>query len=232
MTKQLIATIELLYICDDEFKSDIKSLRKKYGFKNISLNHQNAVNFDQRLINEEELSVKYDKDIKNICEFYSLEGSENDLEMFIEAGCVPGSYQSLETNFSNSKFCNLKVLPASFKNGKSEIPGSPLFVRFKIRRPIKIGELQDWFNDQSGEIVTMVNDHFKTAKTVVTKLDKLERLIKIIHLKDNMKMTYREIVDHLFKEYDDDPNATKGITEQSVKMLYNRYRRKKKSNTD
>lgn len=229
--KQFISTVELLYICDDEFKQDIKLTRKKYGFNQINskvISVDNVLKFDEILINNPTIFNEYTKDIQKLCNKYNLEGSETDLEIFIEAGVAP--YPDIDENtiFSSSKFTELKVMSVTSRFKKGELPGSSVYVSFIIHKPIIFTDLQNWLDTNAGEIIAKVNNHFMTAKPAITKISKLERLLKIIDYKDNEKMTYKKIADRLFDEYNDDPFLTEGITEQSIKMLYNRYRKKKK----
>lgn len=220
-----IPTILLLYMLDSDFKEDIDALRDKYEIKIFDHEFDESfVEFDKKILIDTNFRNDYFKDIKSLSQKYLFEECFEELEMFIESGDVPYTWD--ESNFDmSSKFSYLRVRPREDKG--ENLPGIGLYVSFVIRRPIQNKDLENWFDKIKEEILVASNDYFSGYKHSCRNSHKSGKAFEIIRLKyENPKMTFEEIADKLYnyvsKKY---PNHSdlNTINAESVKRLYYYY---------
>lgn len=228
-----LPTIELLYICDDEFKQGIKGIRDEFGIKiggDGLVPVEKVLAFDIKLFSDEALQKRYSKEINRICKKYDLLNHEMDVQIFIESGITPHPIIKGRA-YTTTKITKPEIKPRERAKGKVA-PIAGLNVRFKIRKHIVSKDLKTWLEQHKGKILIAVNEYFSEVKAAptrpaLTRLDRLDRAIKIIQMRDSEGKKFREITNAICEENSNDPEVIDGkVNEQSIKMLYYRYKKR------
>lgn len=81
-----ISTLDLLYLCDDDFKQDIENIRNKYSIKTeVDDNDDEIVPidefilFDNKFVHDELLRKQYLKLVEELVSKYELDGLSEEL---------------------------------------------------------------------------------------------------------------------------------------------------------
>ncbi|HEX6977176.1 MAG TPA: hypothetical protein VF185_02355 [Patescibacteria group bacterium] len=235
-TKREVPTIEFLYLRDDRFKSDIRQLRNKLGITTQGAEEivpaNRILEFDRKLISSTAFNKRYTVCVRKLCKKYKLDGLEDELGIFIESG---------ETFYQLGKENHIlyirKINPPHigyrpFRFWKDAVTNEEIVdlvgiqVRFVVKKAITAGDLESWFSQFKEEIVVIVNDYLKEHQLGITRLNKADRAVQIIKLRDGSpKMTFQEIADFICEKNQNDSDVISGmVNEKSVKMMYYRHR--------
>ncbi len=225
---KLSPKVELLYLCNKDFKAKVDEIRNKYGmegFEEDTVNWRNTFKFDQRMFQCDKLFKEYTKLIYDMAKEYGLDGSESDLEMIIESGIAPYADEQLKKASKRREIGSYRISSSYKYQTDHNFADHSLWLKIKIHGPITISGLKDWVDEKGGEIVGQVFDHYKGIIPAIAKLDKAERLKRIVELRnESKKNTFDKIADILCEENPDDQDVKDGkVNGTSVKKLYNRY---------
>ena len=230
-----IPTVELLYICDDDFKSSVARIRKKYRIEIVlegddeTIPVESIINFDSRLINNPVLWKKYLSEINEVVREYEIEGLSEDLQTFVESGQTiynVGKHK-LHVPF---KITSPKIKPRHLRHFDVEYsaPIAGMEVKFCIEKKINKSDLVAWVEKYADKITTQANDQLSESDYGITTLNKTERIVRVIQLRESKtKRTWEEIADKIQSENTNDPDAVDGIINaKSCAMLYKRYKKR------
>lgn len=225
-----IPTIELFYICDDDFHKEVDEVRKKFSIetnKEGIVDILNVLSFDQMLIDDSVIRNKYYSVISGVCRKYHIEDYLNDVEIFVESGLTP--YDLTPKGIVKPiPITKPEIRPRD--NNIPEIFGCK--VEFVVRCAISQKDLNNWFERYREFLLIEINDNFKGSKRSITKLEKLTKILRIIELRDEKKLTFSQIADELCTLYPHDRDAIEGlINEVSVRKIYNRFKKRYKRDT-
>lgn len=104
-----IPIIELLYVCDDDFKKDVQEIRDKFNIKTDKdgfVSTDDFIAFDKKILTIKHLQKKYTFELTKLCKKYNLLDSFSDLETFIETG---QTVYDLEEELLKVNMTNLKL---------------------------------------------------------------------------------------------------------------------------
>jgi len=226
-----IPTIELFYICDDDFHQDIDKTRKKFNIfpnKEGIVETSDVLRFDVILRNDISVRNKYEKDITRLCQKYYIKDYYDDVEIFVESGLTPYSI--------NPKGISKKIPITKPEIRNAYFKDAPEFlgctITFHIRTAINSKDLQNWYLKYKEKLLIEANDWFKGSIHSTTKLEKLDNILQIIQLRDIKGLTFSQIADELCLRYPKDLDVVDGkINEVSVRKIYNRFKKRFKRDT-
>lgn len=233
-TPDRISLLELLYTCNDELKSDICKIRKKFklaakpkGLFDID----RFLQFDKQILLFSKIAVAYKNEVERVAEKYGLLDYMEDLEIFIETGRTPYDEDNLSYVLTFiSKIGSPRMLDFQNKVGAKK-PG--FWVEFQIRKPINKSDLKKWINKHADQIATEANESLSGRKTSVIRLDNAQRILEVIKLRNKKskqgkhRFTFSQIADRICEKYPEDPDVINGkVNEVSVRQIYNRYKKK------
>jgi hypothetical protein len=100
-------------------------------------------------------------------------------------------------------------------------------IKFSIRHPIDSRDLDSWYEQYKPEILAISNDFFFGRTNHIKTIDHIEKVLIIIKLREKEELTFAEIADKICEDYPDeeDVKADK-INEESVRQIYNRYKKR------
>lgn len=226
-TIDLIPAIELKYLANKEFKTDVLNIRRMFGINDNGIEDiGEIIDFDQKLRDADEFAKNYILQVGIISKKYHDLENTIDLEMFVETGRVPvsGELHNITAKTKKTALITKPVItPYRWPDQASEVSAG-LSITFKIRDRIKLTHLDNWFATHGDTIVQHCEKHFITHTHKVEEIENWEMLAEIIRLRNEEKMPYAMIADNLCKMYPHDVGVKNGkINEQSVKMRYLRH---------
>ena len=231
-----ISTLDLLYLCDDDFKSDVKKIRDKYSIKTeVDENEDEIVpinefmRFDDRFIHNEALRNEYLNLVEELASKYELDGLNEELQLYIESG------ESIYTTRRNQLGKPVKILKPRVVvrelrafDKKYSVPIGGVNVVFNVRKKIFKEDLTQWIKKHADTIAIQVNDYLNDYGVGITKLTKTERIIEVIKTREKYPdKTWSEIADIISDKNPNDPDSYNAvINPKSIEMLYKRYKKR------
>lgn len=228
ISRKYISEIELLYLCNDKFKSDVKELRKKFDIKTFEkkdFDVDSYVDFDRKIISDNKLMRKYESELKLLATKHKATDYLSELESLVEGGV-----SSFDTQHLN-KGVKLQgpIGNPTFKAREVDAPASlaGYKIEFKIKGPLLKSQLVKWAERHEDEIISISSDLFNGSKRSFKRIDSLDKLLKIIYYRDEMNFQFSDIANILCKQNHEDQDVVDGkVNEDSVRKLYNRYKNK------
>lgn len=230
-----ISEIELLYLCDDDFKSDIKKIRKKFSIKTEKdekeevVSVEDILDFDNKLICDLNFRDIYFLAIDKLAEEHEIGGLDEDLQIFVESGETHytfGKHGIRRPRIFSKPRVELKdVFGLDAKHAVSLIGVN---VSFSVKKYVLMTDLNKWFKLHAEDIVLQCNDHLADFRVGITKKTKAERIVRLIQLRENRpELTWVEIAEIIRKDNPDDPDSVNDvINEKSCLMMYQRYKKR------
>ena len=230
-----IPTVELLYICDDDFKESVTRIRKKFGIEiiveedNETVPVESIINFDSRLISDPLLRKRYLSEIDCLVREYEIEGLNEDLQTFVESGqtIYHVEKRKLHVPFKITS-PKVKIKQLRYFDVEYSAPIGGMEVKFCVEKKINRSDLNAWLEKYAEKIITQSNDQLSESDYGITTLNKTERIVRVIQLRESKtKRTWEEIADKIQSENTNDPDAVDGIINaKSCAMLYKRYKKR------
>jgi len=223
-----ISTLELLYQCNDFFCLEVAKLRKAYDIKindDGIFEIDDLMELDSRFIKNNPLQKKFQSDVFVLCEKFDLVESQEETQMFVESGL---SYNDASLRANLSKPPATKIRDKAIYGTSDNVPGMGVIVELFITRPISAKGLENWLDQNKERILLACNENFRGIKAAVTRNKQLPRILEIVKLRESGK-SFKEVTDTVCDMFQDDPDVIDGkVNEQSVKMTYYRYTKRKK----
>jgi hypothetical protein len=92
--------------------------------------------------------------------------------------------------------------------------------------------MKEWLEENMDVILAASHDHFAGMKPGIVVIDKIERILQIIELRENRDYSFKQIADYICEERSEDSDVISGkINEVSVRQIYNRYKKRYKRDT-
>lgn len=231
-----ISTLDLLYLCDEDFKDDVKRIRDKYSIKTeVDDNDDEIVPidefmlFDKKFIHNELLRKQYLKLVEKLVSRYELDGLSEELQLYIESG--ESTYTTRKTQLGKPlKIFKPRVVVRELRDfdKKYSVPIGGVNVVFNVRKKIFKEDLIEWVKKHADTIAVQVNDYLSDYSVGITKLTKTERIVEVIKTREKYpNKTWSEIADIISNKNPNDPDSYNAvINPKSIEMLYKRYKKR------
>ena len=220
-----VSILSLLYLCNDDFQSDVNNVRKRLGFPlDVSpdtFSEIQLLNHEKKLFSSENYAKKYDIAIRTITNRYNLRSLENDIQIFIETGFTKAPYYKydIEHVYEFIKWPERKLQV-------EELNERFLSYSLIFKTKLTANDLNKVIEKIKPKILTQAKAFYGNFEDEYIYVPTFEKIKKIFELKAQGKQ-YSEIADIICNEFVDDQEVIDGkVNEGSIKSKYHFYKDK------
>ena len=105
--KHVVSEIELLYLCDDDFISEVNVVRDRYGIKVDKrgvVDVESILDFDSKLRSNQSVRSDFSQDIKKLSKKFNLEDSYKEVGYLVESGVTSTTLESSPVFETGTKY--------------------------------------------------------------------------------------------------------------------------------